>query len=316
MAMKFSRSLTVSLMLLIPGPLFCQDYPNRTIRIYTSNVGGSGDFLSRLIAQGISGPLGQPVVVENRGGIFAAEPVSKAAPDGYSLLVNSGTWYLATLLTKLPYDPLKDFAPVTITSSTPNILVVHPSLPVKSVKELIALAKARPGQLNYGAAGVGGTGHLSAEMFNSMAGVNIVNILYKGSGRSVAALVGGEIQLVFSDYVPLEPHVKSGRLRALAVTSERPSELFPGMPTVAAVVPGYIALSNAGVVAPAKTPTAIINRLNQEIVRVLRTPENRERIFRTGSEVVGSTPEELFAWMKTDMARMGKVIKDAGIKVE
>ena len=292
-----------------------QDYPLKPIRIYTSNIGGSSDFLARLIAQGIAPSLGQSVVVENRGGIFAAEPVAKAPPDGYSLLLNAGTWYVATLLSKLPYDPLKDFSAITITSSTPNLLVVHPSLPVKSVKELVALAKAKPGELNYGAAGVGGAGHLSAELFKSMAGVNIVNIQYKGSGRSVPALVAGEIQLLFSDYVPLEAHIKSGRLKALAVTSAQPSELFPGMPTVAAVVPGYVAISNTGLFAPAKTPAVIISKLNQEIVRVLKSPESKERILRTGSEVVASTPEELAAWMKGDMARLNKIITDAGIKI-
>ena len=310
------RFYLLALMVLGAGTLYGQDYPSKPIRIYTSNVGGSNDFLSRQIAQGISGHLGQPMLVENRGGIIAATAVAKAPPDGYTLLINSGTWYIASFLTKLSYDPLRDFTPITITTSTPNLLVVHPSLPVKSVKELVALAKARPGELNYGAGGVGGAGHLSAELFKSMAGVNIVNVQYKGSGRSVPALVAGEIQLLFSDYTPLEAHVKSGRLKALAVTSAQPSELFPGLPTLAAAVPGYISVAKSGAFAPANTPPAIINRLNQEIVRFLKTPEMKGRILKTGSEVVASSPDELAAWMKADMAQWGKVIKDAGIKTD
>jgi len=318
------RGFSLALMLLSAGTLHAQApsavpgqaYPDRPIRIYTSNVGGSNDILSRMIAQGITGNLGQPVLVENRGGIIAAVAVFKSPPDGYSLLINSGTWYIASFLSKLPYDPIKDFTPIAITNSTPNLLVVHPSLPAKSVKELIALAKARPGELNYGAGGVGGAGHLSAELFKSMAGVNIVNIQYKGSGRSVPALVAGEVQVIFSDYTPLEAHVKSGRLKALAVTSARPSELFPGMPTVAEAVPGYISVANSGAFAPARTPPAIVNRLNQEIVRFLKTPEVKDRLLKTGSEVVASTPGELAAWMKADMAQWGKVIRDAGITTE
>ena len=289
-------------------------YPTKPIRIFTATAGGSSDFISRLIAQGISGPLGQPVVVENRGGILAAEPVSKSAPDGYSLLINAGTWYVATLLEKLTYDPIRDFAPITITNTTPNILVVHPSLPVKSAKELVALARTQPGALNYGSGGIGGGGHLSGELLKSLARINIVHIAYKGSGRSVPALVAGEVQLTFSDFEPLAPHVKSGRLRALAVTSALPSALFPDLPTLASSVPGYVSIANTGVFASAKTPAAIINRLNQEIVRFLRTPEAKERILKTGAEVVGSTPDELAAWVNTDLAQWGKVIKDSGIK--
>jgi tripartite-type tricarboxylate transporter receptor subunit TctC len=293
-----------------------QTYPSKPIRIFTATVGGSSDFISRLIAQGISGPLGQPVIVENRGGVLAAEPVSKAPPDGYSLLLNAGTWYIATLMQKLSYDPERDFAPIAITNTTPNVLVVHPSLPVKSAKELIALAKARPGDLNYGHGGIGGGGHLSGELFKLLANVKIVDVAYKGSGRSVPALVAGEVQLTFSDYEPLAPHVTSGRLKALAVTSAQPSALFPNLPTLASSLPGFVSIANTGVFATAKTPAAVINRLNQEIVRFLRTPEARERVLKTGSEVVGSSPEELAAWVKTDMAQWGKVIKTAGIKVD
>jgi tripartite-type tricarboxylate transporter receptor subunit TctC len=310
----FSLCASVPALLLACSVVQAQEYPNRTVRIYTSNIGGSNDILSRMIAQDLSGVFGHPVVVENRGGIIAAVAVAKTPPDGYNVLINSGTWYIASFLSKLSYDPLKDFAPVTITTSTPNLLVVHPTLPVKSVKELIALAKARPGELNYGAAGIGGAGHLSAEYFKSLAKVDIVNVQYKGSGRSAPALVAGEIQMLFSDYTPLEPHIVSGRIRPLAVTSERPSVLFPNLPTVAASLPGYVSVANSGAFVPAGTPPAIIARLNREIVRFLKTADVRDRLLKVGSEVVASSPEELAAWMKSDMARWGKVIKDGGIK--
>ena len=307
----------VTMMILGTGGVFGQDYPNKPIRIFTSPVGGGSDFISRLIAQAISGPLRQPVIVDNRGGPIAAEIVSKAPPDGYSLLLNAGTWYISSLLRDTPYDPVRDFSSITITSSTSNVLVVHPSLPVKSVKELIALAKARPGELNNGSSGVGGpTSHLAGELFKSMAGVKIVHVPYKGSAASVTALLGGEVQLLFTDANPVQPHLKTGRLRALAITAAQPSVLFPGLPTIAAALPGYEAISLTGVFAPAKTPAAIINRLNQEIVRVLRTAEAKEQFFKTGSDVVGSSPEELAGWIKADMARWDKVIKDAGIRTD
>ncbi len=311
---RFAGSVSILMTVWSGGMLYGQDYPSKPIRIYTSNIGGSNDMLSRMIAQGITGSMGQPVIVENRGGIIAAVSVAKTPPDGYNLLINAGTWYVASFLTKLSYDPVKDFAPVTILTTTPNLLVVHPSLPVKTVKELVALARANPGQLNYGAGGVGGAGHLSAELFKSLAKVNIVNVQYKGSGRSVAALVAGEIQVIFSDYTPLEPHILSGKLKALAVTSDKPSVLFPKLPTVAAAVPGYVSVASSGAFVPANTPRPIINRLNQEIVRFLRQPDTKEKVMKTGSEVVGSSPEDLAAWMNADMARWGKVIKDAGIK--
>ena len=310
-----ARMLPIVATVLSANAVNGQVFPGKPVRIVTASAGSNSDFLARLIAQGVSGPLGQPVVVDNRGsGFLAADAVSKAPPDGYTLLLNTSAWYTVTLFEKQTYDPEKDFAPITITSSTPNLLAVHPSLPAKSVRELITLAKARPGELNYGNAGIGGGGQFAAEQLKSMAGVRITSVPYKGSARAVTALVGGEVQLVFSDFPPLEPHVKSGRLRALAVTSAQPSELFPGMPTMAETLPDFVVIANIGVLAPARTPAAIINRLNMEIVRLLKTPEAKERIFRSGSEVVGSSPDELAAWIKSDMMRWVKVIKEAGLK--
>ena len=273
---------------------------------------------ARLIAQGISGPLGQPVVVENRPPFITTETVAKAPPDGYSMLLNGSiVWVLPLLQKNVPWDPLRDFSPLTLVSSAPLTLVVHPSLPVKSVKELIALAKARPGKLDYSSAGQGVPPQIAAELFKSMAGVNIVSVNYKGSGEALTALIAGEVQVAFGNAAPVTPHITSGKLRALAVTSSEPSKLAPGLPTVAASgLPGYEYVSVIVMLAPAKTPEAIIRRLNQEIVRALNNPDVKQKFLDFGVESRSSSPEELAATVKTDMARMGKVIKDAGIKAE
>jgi tripartite-type tricarboxylate transporter receptor subunit TctC len=210
-----------------------------------------------------------------------------------------------------------DFSPIAIATRDVLIFTVHPSLPAKSVKDLIALAKARPGQLNYASGGIGGAAHLPVELFNAMAGVNIVHIPYKGLALAITALIGGEVQLLVLDVGLATPHMKSGKLRALAVTSAKPSVLAPGLPTVAASgLPGYEASAVTAIFAPARTPVAIINRLNQEIVRFLRTPEAKEKFLAAGVDTVGSTPDELAAMLKFDIATTAKLIKDAGIKVE
>ena len=309
------RMISLGMIFLGTAAASGQDYPNKPIRWVTSAPGGGGDFLSRLIAQGISGSLGQPVIVDNRAGaVISGTIVSKALPDGYTLLMQSGALWIAPLLQNTPYDPVRDFSPITLAVNSPNILVVHPSLPVKSVKELIALAKARPGELNYGTGGTGSSPHLAAELFKAMAGVNIVRIAYKGGGPALNALIGGEVQMTI-DGTQLVPHIKSGRLRALAVTSLQPTALVPNLPAVAESLPGYESVLILSIWTPAKTPVAIINRLNQEIVRFLKTAEVKEQLFKAGVEVVGSSPEELAATVKSEMAKMGKLIKDAGIKV-
>jgi len=294
-----------------------QDFPTKPIRILTAEPGGSNDLAARLIAQGLSEILGQQVVVENRGGAsgaIAAQAVSKAAPDGYLLLLyNNGLWTLP-LMQKMPYDPLKDFAPVTLAVSTPNLLVVHPSLPVNSVRELIALAKAGPGELNYGTGGTGGAPHLAAELFKSMAHVNLVRVTYKGGGPALNAVISGQLQLMFPVAAAAMPHVQAGRLKSLAITSATPSALLPGVPTVAAAgLPGYEAVAISGIFAPPATPAPVIQRLNQEIVRVLKKPEIRERFRASGAEPVGSSPEQLALTMKSEMARMGTILRDSGM---
>ena len=244
--------------------------------------------------------------------------VVKAAPDGHTLLLHAGNIWLAPLLRDhVSYDPLRDLSPVTLTSTAPNILVVHPAVPANSVKELIALAKARAGAMNYSSGSTGSSSHLAAELFKAMAGVNIVRITYKGTGPALTALLAGEVQAMFPSAGGVVPHIKSGKLKAMAVTSAQPSALFPGIPTVAASgLPGYESASVAALFAPAKTPAVIINRLNREVVRFLRTTEASERFLSSGVETVGSSPAQLAATIKSDIARMGKVIKDAGIREE
>ena len=304
-------------MVLAAGIVSGQTYPTKPVRILTSAPGGTSDFTSRIVAQGLTASLGQPVIVDNRaGGVAIAEPVSKATPDGYTLLIDGATMWVPPLMQKMPYDPVSDFAPISLIVSLPNVLVVHPSLPVKSVKELISLAKAKPGALSYGSTPPGGSVHLSTELFNIMAGIKTVRISYKGAGPAVVALIGGEVQLMFSSAISVLPHMKSGRLRALGVASLKPSALLPGVPPVAASLPGYEAVAFFGIFAPAKTPDALIKRLNQEIVQIVNRPDVKEKFSNAGGEAVGSSPEELAAAVRTDMAKWGKVIKDGNIRAE
>lgn len=306
--------------LMVPGVGVAsgQDYPNNPVRIVAATVGGGTDLEARLIAQGISAPLGQQVLVDNRPGIIGFELVANAPPDGYTLLLASSPFFVGPLLRKMRYDPARDFLPITLVSRAPNVVVVHPSLPVKSVKELIAFAKARPGELNYGSGSLGSSTHLPLELFKAMVGVNIVRIAYKGGGQAMIDLIAGRVHLMFATAPSAMPYVKAGKLRALAITSAQSSALLPGLLTVAASgLPGYEYLGLDGAFAPAKTPAAIINRLNQEIVRFLRTPDTRKKFLLAARiEPVASSPEELAAAMKADVTRLGKVIKDAGIRAQ
>jgi tripartite-type tricarboxylate transporter receptor subunit TctC len=282
-------------------------------------VANSSNFTARIIANGLSASLGQSVVVDGReGGVIAAEIASRAAPDGYTLHVNgSGLWLLPFMRSRVPYDAARDFVPVTLAVSTPNIVVVHPSVPAKSVGELIALARARPGALNCATGNPGTSNHLAAELFKARTGVDFTRIPYKGGGPAINDLIGGQVQLMFASAPSIIQHVQTGRVRALAVTSPRPSALAPGLPTVAEMgVPGYESVAIFGVLAPARTPPAIVTRLNREIVAVLNQPETKDRLFKSGSEVVGSTPEAFGAAIKKEVATLGKLIQDAGIRDE
>ncbi|HKA40566.1 MAG TPA: tripartite tricarboxylate transporter substrate binding protein [Burkholderiales bacterium] len=298
---------------------YSQNYPTRPVRIVTAGVGGSSDFASRVIAQAISGPLGQQVIVDNRpSGVIPGEIVAKSPPDGYTLLVSSNLlWIQPFLRGNMPYDAARDFLPISQTNRQPSLVVVHPSLPVRTMKEFIALVKARPGELNYAAGAIGSQDHLAAELFKSMAHVNIVGIFYKTGATRMADLVGGHVQLSFSTGGTVMPHVRSGRLRALAVTSAQPTPLAPGIPTVAASgVPGYEAIQILGVFAPARTPAAIIGRLNQEIVRALGEHEVKERFLSSGVETVGTSPEEFAAVIGSDSAKWERLIKATGIRAD
>jgi tripartite-type tricarboxylate transporter receptor subunit TctC len=310
------RMLSFELVVLSAGIVFGQTYPNRPIRVVTSPAGGGSDFTARLIAQGISGPLGQPVVVDNRQVNLLGEIVAKAPPDGYTMLVIGSLLYIAPLLEQTPYDPVKDFSPITLMTRSIDVLVVNSSSPVTSVKELIALAKAKPGALNYASGPTGSPPHLSAELFKSIAGVNIVRVPYKGGGPALNGLLAGEVQLAFSAASAAMPQVKSGRLRALGVTTAQPSALVPGVPPIAASLPGYESVSSTGIYAPARTPASIVSRLNQEIVRYLNQPDVKERVLNGGEEVVANSSEEFAAMVKSEVAKWGKVIKDAGIKAD
>jgi len=305
--------------LTVPGMnlISAQTYPNKPIRILTGGVGGSGDFAARLIAPELTANLRQPVIVDNRGGIIPIEVVAKAPPDGYNLLEFGNVLWVNPLLQSVTYNPVSDFSPITTVSTQPNILTVHPSLPVKSVRELIALAKARPGELNYASSGTGSSNHLAGELFNAMAGVNIVRVPYQSTGPAINDLLGGHVQLTFASATNVAASIKSGRLRALAVTSAKPYALFPELPTVAASgVPGYETVVVVGTLAPADTPAAIINVLNQEILRVLSRPEVKEKFFNVGAEAEGSSAAQFAARIKSEMATFGKIIRDAGIKAD
>ena len=293
-----------------------QAYPAKTIRIVTSEPGGGSDLTSRLLAQGLTGPLGQPVIVDNRAGVIVVETVAKAPPDGYTILLSASMWLSPLFQPELSFDQVRDFLPIALAVSTPNILVIHPSLPVKSVKDLIALAKSRPGELNYATGTTGSASHIAAEKFKSMAGVNMMRIPYKNAGPGITALIGGQVQIMFATAGSITPHIKAGKLRPLGVTSPKPSALLPDLPTVAATgLPGYDANTLFGLFAPAKTPADIINRLNQEIVRYLSRAEAREKLLSVGVEPSPSSVEQWAAMVKADMDAVSKIIKSANLRV-
>lgn len=305
--------------LLAAGAACAQSYPSKPIRIVVPGTGGGGDFAARLIGQGLSPVLGQPILVENRPvGTIPGELVSRAAPDGHTLLLSASTLWLAPLLQpNVPYDPQRDFTPVSLVTMSPNILVVPNSLPVKSVKELVALARKRPGELNYGSGAAGSSNHLSAELFNAMAKVDIPRINYKNPSQAVTDLISGQIQVLFYNASTVIPHIQSGKLRALAVTSAKPTALAPQLQTMAqAGLPGYEAVATFGLFGPAGMPAPVVSLLNAEVVRYLQRAEVKEKFIAAGSETVGSTPEELAALLKDDLARFGRLIRDAKLRAD
>jgi tripartite-type tricarboxylate transporter receptor subunit TctC len=305
------------------GLAHAQSYPAaRPIRFIVPYVPGGGvDFVGRTVAQKLGETWNHPVVVENRPGggtNIGSELVARSAPDGHTLLVG-GVPNTAnmTLFRKPPYDVVKDFAPVCRLTTAPNLLVVHPSVPAKSVKELIALAKSRRGELTYASAGIGSSNHLSGELFRIMAGVEILHVPYKGGGAAVTDLLAGQVSMYFSTTPSSMPFVRAGRLRALGITSAQRSPIVPDVPTIAeSGLPGYEQSAWHGLFAPAATPPAIVGKLNEELVRLLRLPEIKERLAAQGVDVVASTPAEFAAFIKQDVAKYAKLVKTAGIRVE
>jgi tripartite-type tricarboxylate transporter receptor subunit TctC len=299
------------------------NYPVKAIRMIVPSAPGSGpDTMARAIGQGLTAAWKQQVIIENRtgaGGSIGSEVAARAPADGYTLIMgNAGSHSVnPSLYPKLAYDPLRDFVPVSLVSSAPNILIVHPSLPAKTVRELITLAKAKPGALSFGSGGNGSTAHLSGELFKMLSGTNIVHVPFKGAPAAVLAVMTGEVELALPNLPPALPNVRTGRLRGVAVTTSRRFAAVPDLPTIAeSGLAGYEARAWFGVLAPAGTPRAIVTKLNAEIVRIVRAPEMRDRLLADGAEAIGSTPEEFTAVMKADIAKWAKVVKASGARAD
>jgi len=298
------------------------NYPTRAVRVIVPSAPGGGtDISARILAPQLSAFLGQQVIVENRAGagtMIGGEVVARAAPDGYTLLMGISTLAInPAIYRKVPYDAQKDFAPVSQAVSLSNVLVVHPSLPVKNVKEFVALVKPRPGQINFASAGVGTSPHLSMELFLVMTGLKMLHVPYKGSGPGVTDLIAGHVPAMMPNMLSAQPHIKSGRLRALGVTGSKRAPGAEDIPTIAeAGVPGYEAVQWYGLLAPAATPRDIIVKLHTGVVRALQNPEVRQRLLNDGAEPVGSSPEEFAAYLRSETAKWAKVIQAAGIKPE
>ncbi|MBI3938480.1 MAG: tripartite tricarboxylate transporter substrate binding protein [Betaproteobacteria bacterium] len=300
-----------------------QVYPVKPVRIVVAQAAGSAtDFLSRLIGQKLSDRLGQPVVVDNRpgaGGTLGTELVARAAPDGYTLLMGNNSTHGANpvLYRNLPYDAVKDFAPITMTTVTPYVIVVHPSLPVKTVKQLITLAKSRPEEINYASAGNGSSQHLAGELFKWMARINMVHVPYKGGAPAMTAVMGGEVSVMFPTAGLVLPHIRNNKVKAIAVTTAKRSDVMPDLPTVSeAALPGYEMVSWFGLLAPAGTPVPIVSRLNAEVVKLLQAPEMKSGLTHRGLEVLSGPPEQFSGYIKAEIAKTAKLAKAAGIKAE
>jgi tripartite-type tricarboxylate transporter receptor subunit TctC len=297
------------------------NYPNRPIRIITTDPGGAADIAIRLIAPYLSASLNQPVYVDNRSGggaITAIETVINSQADGYTLLLwGSPVWLMPQMKPNLPWDPIRDLAPVSLIATQPNVLVVNPSMPVNNIQELINLAKSKPGILNYSSGSTGASNHLAAELFNSMAKVQIERIPYKGGGAALLGLLSNQTQLMFGTAASVKPQIETGKLRALAVTSAQPSPLFPGLPTVASTgLKGYEALTLYALFAPAKTPPATIQIINKQIVAALSNKDVIEKLLKSGSEATPSSPSELAKIIDNDISHWSKLIRESKIQID
>ncbi len=299
-----------------------QAYPSKAIRIVVPfPPGGSTDILARIVGQKLTAAWGQQVIIDNKpgaGGTLGAAEVARSAADGYTLLMGAVHHTIATsVYPKLAYDFQKDFAPVTVLAIVPNVLVLNPAVPAKSVKELIVYAKANPGKLTYGSAGMGTAHHLIGEQFNLLAGVEILHVPYKGSAPAVADLVGGQVSIMYDTVASALPHIKAGKLRALAVATPKRSSALPDVPTIAeAALPGFEVTTWFGLLGPAKTPKEIVTQLNNEIVKILNMPDVRQRLAESGAEPVGNTPEQMAAQIRNETAEFAKIVKQARVTVE
>ena len=308
----------------LPLPLAAaQAYPDKPIRVIVPvPAGGTPDVVARMVAPGLSTLLGQQLVIDNRGGaggLIGAELAARAVPDGYTVFFSSpGSLTILPHLQKhVAYDALKDFAPISLVSIGPFLLITHPSVPARTVKELIALARAEPGKLNYASAGNGAANHLAMELFKSMAGVNVTHVPYKGAPQAVTDLIGGSVNLMFNSIPPVLQHIKTGRLRLLGVASAKRSPQLPDVPTISeAGVPGYEAITWFGLLAPAKTPKAIIGRLNDVMVKVVHAPDLKSQLEIQGYDPVGSSPEAFAAFIRAESEKYAKVVKFSGAKVD
>ena len=316
----FARSALALFAVALSLSVHGQTYPAKPVRFVVPFVpGGPTDIQGRMLGEKLGQRLGQQVIVDNRGGAggnIGMELTAKSPPDGYTIVIATvGTWAVNPYLYQLPYDVIKDFAPVTHVSTSPVALIVHPSVPVKNVKELIALAKKRPGELNYGSSGVGGFGHICGELFNLMTGTRMTHIPYKSSAPALIDLIAGNIQVLFNNLISTTPFVKTGRVRALATTGAKRSPALPELPTLdEAGLKGYENSSWSAVAAPAGTPPAIISRLNKEFIEILRMPDIQKRHAEVGAEIIASTPEQFHAYLKSELAKFSKLVKAAGIK--
>ncbi len=291
-----------------------QPFPNKPVRIVTGAPAGGADLTARLIGQSISGPLGQPVIIDNRAGTTSGEVVARSTPDGHTLLVAGSSFWVEPLFRKIPIDPMRGLAPLSLLVNSPNILVVPLSLPVKSVRELVDLAKAKPGVLNYASGTLGGSPQVAGELFKLVADVNIVGIPYKGTGAAITDLIGGQVQLMFAAASSVSSHIKANRLRPLAIANAQPSPLFPGLPPVAATVPGYDTSGSTVMLIPAGVPAPVVKRLLHEVVTAMQLPEVKERFASAGSEIIASTPDQLAARIKSESVRITKLVEAAGLR--
>ena len=307
------------LLLLCAGAAHAQSFPTKPVRLIVPfAAGGSTDIIARVVATKLNEMWGSPVLVDNRAGgstVIGTDIVAKAAPDGHTLLVTPAPFTIVpSLIPKLPYDPARDFEPITLINTTPLVVVVHPGVPAKSIKELIALARARPGALNYGSSGSGGSNHLAGELFNAMAGVKMVHVPYKGNAPALTDLVGGHVDVVFNGLTSALPFIKSGRLRALGMTSLNRSATLPQVPTLdEAGLKGFQAVAWNGLTAPARTPKDVVAKVNADVLKVIRSPELVEKLRAEGSDPVGNTPEQYARFLREEIAKWSKVIKAANI---